>query len=105
MSVIPYPHPIERALRLAPNGTLKMDNPQHVATRSQDLQPSFHDAGQFYWGVSAAWISGSPILSGETKAVVLEHTDARDIDNEQDWHIAEQLFSLRANQPSAVEVT
>jgi len=105
MSVIPYPHPIERALRLAPNNTVKMDNPQHVATRSQDLQPSFHDAGQFYWGLSAAWISGAPILSGETKAVVLEHTDARDIDNEQDWQIAEQLFSLRASQTSAVKVT
>lgn len=104
ISVIPYPHPIERALRLTPNSTTRMENPQHVATRSQDLQPSLHDAGQFYWGLSAAWVSGEPILSGGTKAIVLGSTEARDIDNEQDWQIAEQLFSLRTNEASAMKV-
>ena len=105
ISVIPYPHPIERALRLTPNSTIRMENPQHVATRSQDLQPSFHDAGQFYWGLSAAWVSGEPILSGRTKAVFLESAEARDIDNEQDWQIVEQLFSLRTNEASAMKVS
>lgn len=101
MSVIPYPHPIERALRIAPDGAVGMDTPQHVSTRSQDLQLAFHDAGQFYWGLSEAWVSGEPILSGKTKAIILERTEAHDIDNEDDWRIAEQLFSLRTTQLTA----
>lgn len=94
MSVVPYSHPIERALRITSASSVVMDAPQYVATRSQDLQPAFHDAGQFYWGISSAWISNAPILSGSTKAVILRQAEAHDIDSEEDWKFAEQLFTL-----------
>lgn len=105
MPVVPYPHPIERALRIKPDGDLSMDDPHQVATRSQDLEPSFHDVGQFYWGLSEAWTTEQPILSGKTKAIILERTEAHDIDNEEDWRIAEQLFSLRTGLASTVKVS
>ena len=94
MSVTPYAHPIERALRVAENGVVTMEAPSHAATRSQDLSPAFHDAGQFYWGSVNAWLANEPILSGRTKAVTLQNCEAHDIDNETDWQIAELLFDL-----------
>ena len=28
---------------------VNMFHPEHVNKRSQDLEPAYHDAGQFYW--------------------------------------------------------
>ena len=98
MSIMSYAHPIERALRMESNGSVSMDAPHHAATRSQDLVPAYHDAAQFYWGKTSAWLSHEPILSGRTKAVVLNHLEAQDIDNETDWLMAEQLFAVHLRQ-------
>lgn len=100
MSVTPYAHPIERALRIAKNGEVTMEAPAHVDTRSQDLRAAFHDAGQFYWGNTHAWLAHEPILSGRTKAITLQNSESHDIDNEVDWQIAELLFDLRLNLTS-----
>jgi pseudaminic acid cytidylyltransferase len=103
MSIMSYAHPIERALRMESNGSVSMDNPHHAATRSQDLVPAYHDAAQFYWGKASAWLSHEPILSGRTKAVVLNSSEAQDIDNETDWLMAEQLFAVHLRQNTMKE--
>jgi pseudaminic acid cytidylyltransferase len=48
--VTEYSHPIQRALRIKRNGSLEFVNPEHELTRTQDLEKTFHDTGQFYWG-------------------------------------------------------
>jgi N-acylneuraminate cytidylyltransferase len=88
-----YPHPIERALRLSKANQVVMVWPEHAETRSQDLKPSFHDAGQFYWGRIGAWASQRCILSSSVRAVTLSNSQVRDIDNQNDWMLAEQLFA------------
>lgn len=93
MSATRFSHPIERALRIDDQQRVSMNQPVHAETRSQDLPPAFHDAGQFYWGRSEAWRAESPILSGRTRAVVLSNSEAHDIDEESDWRIAEQIFA------------
>ena len=37
---------------------LEMREHSEFSSRSQDLEESFHDAGQFCWGLAEAWISG-----------------------------------------------
>jgi CMP-N-acetylneuraminic acid synthetase len=32
--------------------------PEHVFSRSQDLEEAYHDAGQFYWGRAQAYLEG-----------------------------------------------
>ena len=56
-SVAEFPYPIQRALRIANNGEVAMFSPEHMTTRSQDLENAYHDAGQFYWGRHEAWIA------------------------------------------------
>src|ERR1019366_4135646 len=46
--VIPFNYPIQRAL-VANNNKIKMINPENYKYRSQDLEKTYHDAGQFYW--------------------------------------------------------
>lgn len=93
-SVTSYAFPIQRAIRVTTNARIEMFNPEHFNTRSQDLEEAYHDAGQFYWGRSAAWLSGKPIFSPVATPVVLPRHRVQDIDTQEDWERAEWLFKL-----------
>jgi len=91
-SVTSYAFPIQRAIRITANSRVEMFNPEHFNTRSQDLEEAFHDAGQFYWGRSTAWLSGKPLFSPAATPVVLPRHRVQDIDTPEDWARAEWLF-------------
>ncbi|MGE8439391.1 MAG: pseudaminic acid cytidylyltransferase [Pseudomonas palmensis] len=96
-SITSFPFPIQRALRLSGEGQVEMFNPEHVDTRSQDLEEAYHDAGQFYWGRTEAWEQEQAIFSTKSAAVVLPRHRVQDIDTLEDWTRAEWLFkALRA---------
>lgn len=95
-SVTSYAFPIQRALRLTPAGRVEMFQPEHFATRSQDLQEAWHDAGQFYWGRAAAWTSGRPIFGPDSLPVRLPRHRVQDIDTPEDWERAEWLLRAMA---------
>ncbi|QEA40065.1 pseudaminic acid cytidylyltransferase [Pistricoccus aurantiacus] len=91
-SVTSYAFPIQRAIRITAEGRVAMFQPEHVATRSQDLEEAFHDAGQFYWGRAEAWREGRPIFSEHAVPVMLPRHRVQDIDTPEDWQRAEWLF-------------
>ncbi len=91
-SITSFPFPIQRALRIVPSKGVEMFNPEHMNTRSQDLEPAYHDAGQFYWGTAEAWLSGKPLLSTAAVAVEIPRYRVQDIDTEEDWERAEWMF-------------
>ena len=92
ISVTSFPFPIQRALRITRSKRVEMFNPEHLSTRSQDLESAYHDAGQFYWGTSEAWLSGKPLLSNAAAAVEIPRYRVQDIDTQEDWERAEWLF-------------
>jgi len=90
-SVAGYGHPIQRALKLDERAGVAMFYQEHSLTRSQDLEPAFHDAGQFCWGTAQAFLGGvSPMLS-KSSALVLPRHRVVDIDTPEDWQMAEAL--------------
>jgi pseudaminic acid cytidylyltransferase len=96
-SVTRYGFPIQRALRLREDGALAMFQPQHLATRSQDLEEAYHDAGQFYWGKAQAFLDNLPLFSEHAVPVILPSHLVQDIDTLEDWRRAELMFAaLRA---------
>ena len=68
-----------------------MFQPEHFDTRSQDLEPAYHDAAQFYWGRAAAWRTASPIFSSRSIPVLLPRERVQDIDTVEDWTRAELM--------------
>lgn len=92
LSVASYPFPIQRAIRITASRRMEMFSPEHFNTRSQDLEEAFHDAGQFYWGRTAAWLAGKPLFSPDSAPIFLPRHRVQDIDTPEDWLRAEWLF-------------
>jgi len=93
-SAAAYPYPIQRALRVAGDGGCEMFWPEHRQTRTQDLVPAFHDAGQFYFGRGAAWLEHRAIFSPASRMHLLPKHRVEDIDTDEDWHRAELLYRM-----------
>ena len=93
-SVTSFPFPIQRAVKLTENGRVAMFFPEHVSSRSQDLEETYHDAGQFYWGRAQAFLDDIPTFSEAAVPVILPRYRVQDIDSLEDWHQAELLFQL-----------
>lgn len=92
--ILRYPHPVERRLRIGQDGHLRADDPEYLSMRTQDLEPAFHDAGQFYVGRIASWLASSPLAHERTIGMELAADRAVDIDEPGDWERAERLAKL-----------
>lgn len=95
-SVTSFSYPIQRAFRLRSDGRIQMIDEAYFETRSQDLPEAYHDAGQFYWGTEAAWLSGAPIFGPGSAPVILPRYRVQDIDTPEDWEQAEALMHALA---------
>jgi pseudaminic acid cytidylyltransferase len=91
-SVTSYAFPIQRALRMNATGRVDAFAPEHRMTRSQDLEPAYHDAGQFYWGTAHAFLHDVPLFSPHSIGIVLPRYLVQDIDTPEDWEQAELMF-------------
>ena len=89
--VVRFSYPIQRALRINSGRLLEFREPEHAKTRSQDLEPMFHDAGMFYFYKSGE-LNSSKITPYE-----LDETIVQDIDNESDWKMAEMKYRIMKN--------
>lgn len=90
-SVTSYAFPIQRAFRITHDARVDMFNPECFSTRSQDLEEAFHDAGQFYWGKTGAWLTEKQIFSYGSPVILPRHR-VQDIDTQEDWDRAERMF-------------
>ena len=91
-AAVRYGHPPQRGFLRAADGSPQLLHPEHQATRTQDLPPVYHDAGQFYWGTRQAWMEGRPFFGSRTRFLELPPWRAWDIDRDEDWTMAEGLF-------------
>ncbi|MDN4500889.1 pseudaminic acid cytidylyltransferase [Alteromonadaceae bacterium BrNp21-10] len=97
-SVSTFAFPIQRAL-IKQNGGVAPFSPADINKRSQDLAETYHDAGQFYWGRSADYLSPKRIFSEHSVAIELPRHLVQDIDTEEDWLRAELMYKayMQAN--------
>ncbi len=71
-----------------------MISEQHLNARSQDLEDTFHDAGQFYWCKTEQLLKSKKILTSNTGGIEISALHAQDIDTKTDWKLAEMKFQL-----------
>ncbi len=93
-----FPAPIQRALRLDHDNAVDMFDAETRHSRSQDLEPAYHDAGQFYWGKTDAWRQQRDVFGLASRALVLPSYRVQDIDTPDDWVRAELIFGAIQRQ-------
>ena len=91
--VVRFGYPIQRALKIE-DGRLGMIWPENLNKRSQDLMPAYHDAGQFYWFRVEAFLQSRRLFAANTAPVILPEWAVQDIDNEDDWMLAETKYEV-----------
>jgi N-acylneuraminate cytidylyltransferase len=92
--VVRYSFPIQRALKLNENNCIEMFEPKYMQTRSQDLEGSYHDVGQFYFFKTVVIIREKRLWTKNTSFIELSEIESQDIDSETDWQVAELKYKL-----------
>jgi len=93
-TVTNFAAPIQRSFRITNQQRIEMFNPGQFNIRSQDLEEAYHDAGQFYWGRTEAWLAATPLFSQVSMPIVLPRCRVQDIDTIDDWIRAELMFEI-----------
>lgn len=96
-SATTFSFPIQRGFYLDQAGGVNLFQPEHLMTRSQDLEKAYHDAGQFYWCHPNAVEKRLPIFAPHSVPILMDRSRVQDIDTPEDWNFAEKLFKLRSN--------
>ena len=94
--VMAFSYPIQRALKLN-DDKISFFYPEFENSRSQDLEETYHDAGQFYFLKATKVLKNKRIFSNNVGGVIISELEAQDIDNETDWKIAEIKYELIQN--------
>lgn len=95
--VVAFSYPILRSLCLSESKQLQMNWPEYRFTRSQDLQPAYHDSGTFYWIKTESLLKNKKLLSDNGTAIVMDEFHVQDIDTYEDWVLAEMKYRLLHN--------
>ncbi len=86
--VVAFSYPPQRAM-VVREDRLVFESPQYLDSRSQDLEPHYHDVGQFYLFYTEAFRRNGKLMVGNILPYVVSEMEVQDIDNQTDWEIAE----------------
>ena len=92
MSATAFDFPIQRAFELSDDALVQLREPQYISARSQDLAKTYHDAGAFYFFQTAQFLELQSLWAGKIAALKLPPQRVQDIDNLNDWELAEYKF-------------
>ena len=92
--VVQFSSPIQRALKVDEENRVSMFQPEHRQTRSQDLEPAYHDAGQFYWFRPDKLKIDKELWTSNAGVIVYPALEVQDIDDMTDWKLAELKYEL-----------
>jgi N-acylneuraminate cytidylyltransferase len=98
--VVEYSYPIQRSLKVE-GGFIRMCWPENFPKRSQDLEKTYHDAGQFYFIKTEALLTEKRIFVKRSGAIFLTDLDVQDIDTEADWKLAEIKYKMISGERNA----
>jgi N-acylneuraminate cytidylyltransferase len=92
LPVTEFSFPPMRSFRVNEKGLAEYRYSEYANTRSQDLEPWYHDAGQWYWYKKEVLAKDAEFQ----KRIVLKLTNLRvqDIDSNYDWQQAELKFQI-----------
>lgn len=101
--VVRFGFPPQRAF-VKRDGVLQYLHPENERARSQDLEPLYHDAGQFYFCRTKAFLEQKTLVTKATVPLILPEEEVQDIDNFSDWAMAEMKYRMMLQRKESNDV-
>lgn len=95
--VVSFSYPPQRAM-VVEQERLVFKYPEYLDSRSQDLQPHYHDVGQFYVFRTDRFAVNQKLMVGNILPLIVSELEVQDIDNLTDWKIAEMKYRLMTEE-------
>lgn len=92
--VVSFSFPPQRGFVIGEDGLMHYKFPECKDMRSQDLEKMYHDAGQFYIYKTKQYMEANGRVAQGIMPFVMSELEVQDIDNEEDWKIAEVKYKL-----------
>lgn len=93
LPIVQYSFPPQRAF-VNKNGCICFAHEEYAKTRSQDLEPMYHDAGQFCCFRTELFLTKHTLVTENTRGIVCPESEVQDIDTFEDWHLAELKYKM-----------
>lgn len=92
--VVQFSFPPQRCYVIDNNMYMGFKYPEYMNSRSQDLEKMYHDAGQFYVYDVKKFFELKGVIKENIMPIILPESEVQDIDNEEDWKIAELKYRI-----------
>lgn len=89
--VVKFSFPPQRGF-VEREGFIEYQYPEFAMKRSQDLEPIYHDSGQFYVCRTESFLKEGKVISEKTIPLIMPEEEVQDIDTMSDWVIAEEKY-------------
>jgi pseudaminic acid cytidylyltransferase len=89
--MIQYSYPPQRAVSVKENFVKLIDNNSYIKN-TQEFEPIYHDVGQFYLLKTKDFLKEKRLFLSKSIPLILNNLEAQDMDNEDDWKIAELKY-------------
>ena len=93
LPVVKFSFPPQRAVVIR-DGSVLFQYPEFERARSQDLEPIYHDCGQFYMCKTDKFLKYRSLILPITKPYIMPDEEVQDIDTFSDWEIAEAKYKV-----------
>lgn len=90
-----YNSPIQRSFVKNNSGSVEFTNREFLNTRTQDLDKTYYDAGQFYFGKTESWVNQKSLFGIKSTFIQLEKYEVLDVDTVDDWDFLSEIMNLR----------
>jgi N-acylneuraminate cytidylyltransferase len=92
--IVKYGYPPQRALKIE-NGVVGLIDDESYAHNTQDFAPMYHDSGQFFLFRTEALKRERRLFLENAVPMIMKNTQVQDIDDEDDWRMAEIKWGNR----------
>ena len=89
--VVKFSFPPQRSFILK-NKEVSILYPETFSSRSQDLEPLYHDCGQYYCVKVKSFVQKQQLILPHTLPIITPELEVQDIDDISDWEIAELKY-------------
>ncbi len=80
------------------DGKVQYQWPENRLVRSQDLENWYHDCGQYYFLRVSSFLKQKSLIMENTIPVIVNEMEVQDIDNYDDWNLAEVKYQIRSKR-------